>query len=307
MEAQTGRLIRNVRPFAPIDRDNRIRRICGLTCRCRDRHAADPLVGGPCAVCSIRRARREDPTINQSATWWRGDRHRVLRALRRPAQDERRRRLDVLRQSAQCDRDLQGRLAIALLGVYDDLKGTGATRKFAVQFAVAGLLYSSNTTVATHELQLDPDIELGVFAIPFTMLWIVGVVNAMNLIDGLDGLAGVVALRGPDDVDSCGEPAEPADDALHRGPGWSHPRVPFLQLQPRRRSMGDTGGRVPGVGRRHRSIKTGQKSSTAVAILTPIVALGLPILDTLLAMWPRRAVRGRDRSSAPTRSTFTIG
>ena len=33
-----------------------------------------------------------------------------------------------------------GGLAIALLGVYDDLKGAGAGRKFLVQFAVAGFI-----------------------------------------------------------------------------------------------------------------------------------------------------------------------
>jgi len=39
------------------------------------------------------------------------------------------------------------------------------------------------------------------------------------------------------------------------------------------------------------AIETSQKSSTAIAILIPIVVLGLPIADTLLAMW-RRGVRG---------------
>jgi len=45
------------------------------------------------------------------------------------------------------------------------------------------------------------------------------------------------------------------------------------------------------------SVQTSQKSSTAVAILVPIVALGLPIADTLLAML-RRAVRHRPLFSA---------
>jgi UDP-GlcNAc:undecaprenyl-phosphate GlcNAc-1-phosphate transferase len=45
------------------------------------------------------------------------------------------------------------------------------------------------------------------------------------------------------------------------------------------------------------AIRTGQKSTTAVAILTPILALGLPILDTTLAV-ARRAVRGRPLFSA---------
>ena len=37
-------------------------------------------------------------------------------------------------------------------------------------------------------------IDLGWVGLPFTLLWIVGIINALNLVDGLDGLAGGVAL-----------------------------------------------------------------------------------------------------------------
>ena len=36
-------------------------------------------------------------------------------------------------------------------------------------------------------------IEFGIFSIPITILWIVGITNAVNLIDGLDGLAAGVS------------------------------------------------------------------------------------------------------------------
>jgi UDP-GlcNAc:undecaprenyl-phosphate GlcNAc-1-phosphate transferase len=45
------------------------------------------------------------------------------------------------------------------------------------------------------------------------------------------------------------------------------------------------------------AIQTNQKSSTAVALVVPIIALGIPIADTLLAMI-RRAVRGTPIFSA---------
>jgi UDP-GlcNAc:undecaprenyl-phosphate GlcNAc-1-phosphate transferase len=38
------------------------------------------------------------------------------------------------------------------------------------------------------------DLGLGVFSLPFTVLFIVTIVNAFNLIDGIDGLAGGLAL-----------------------------------------------------------------------------------------------------------------
>jgi UDP-GlcNAc:undecaprenyl-phosphate GlcNAc-1-phosphate transferase len=37
-------------------------------------------------------------------------------------------------------------------------------------------------------------IDLGVFAIPLSLLWMVGVSNAVNIIDGIDGLAGSITL-----------------------------------------------------------------------------------------------------------------
>jgi hypothetical protein len=61
--------------------------------------------------------------------------------------------------------------------------------------------------------------------------------------------------------------------------------------------MGDTGSMFLGYVLAVGSIQTSQKSSTAVAILIPIVTLGLPIADTLLAMI-RRAVRHQPMFSA---------
>src|SRR5258708_8189392 len=87
-----------------------------------------------------------------------------------------------------------GGILIALLGVYDDLWGAGAKRKFAVQFTVAALLYYLGFRIDSLANPFGEPIALGWAGMPFTLLWMVGVVNAMNLIDGLDGLAGGVAL-----------------------------------------------------------------------------------------------------------------
>src|SRR5574337_734958 len=89
---------------------------------------------------------------------------------------------------------IAGGLAIAVLGVYDDLRGADAPTKFAVQFAVALAMYLLGFRVDQIASPFGDSIQLGWLGLPFTLLWIVGVVNAMNLIDGLDGLAGGVAL-----------------------------------------------------------------------------------------------------------------
>ena len=193
---------------------------------------------------------------------------------------------------------LGGGAAIAALGLWDDLRGTGALKKLVVQLGVAGLLWAAGVRIETLATPFGGVLDTGVFALPLTLLWIVGVINAMNLIDGLDGLAGGVALfalgatfvvafvRG--DVMMVLLTAALAGGVL----GFL-----FYNWNPASIFMGDTGSMFLGYVLAVGSILTRQKSSTAVALLVPIVALGLPIADTLLAIG-RRALRGRSIFSA---------
>src|SRR6188508_730792 len=186
-----------------------------------------------------------------------------------------------------------GGIAIAALGLYDDLRGANAWKKFLIQFLVAGLLYKLGFRVEALGNPVGEMISLGWFSAPFTMLWIVGVINALNLIDGLDGLAGGVALVAVTTTFLL---------SLQRG----HPLMMlftsalagaiigflFYNFNPASIFMGDTGSMFLGFVLSTTAIQTNQKSSTAVAVLIPAIALGLPIMDTLLAI-ARRALRGR--------------
>jgi UDP-GlcNAc:undecaprenyl-phosphate GlcNAc-1-phosphate transferase len=186
-----------------------------------------------------------------------------------------------------------GGLIIAGLGVYDDIRGANAAKKFLVQFAVAGLLFKLGFRFDVLANPFGEPIALGWASLPVTMLWVVGVINAMNLIDGLDGLAGGVALVAVITTFLV---------SLQRG----HPLMMlfsstlagaivgflFYNFNPASIFMGDTGSMFLGFVLAATAMQTNQKASTAVAVLIPAIALGLPIMDTLLAIG-RRALRGR--------------
>jgi UDP-GlcNAc:undecaprenyl-phosphate GlcNAc-1-phosphate transferase len=130
------------------------------------------------------------------------------------------------------------------------------------------------------------------------MLWIAGVVNAMNLIDGLDGLAGGVALSAVATTFVVAVlHAHPLMVLFTAALGGAILGFLLYNLRPASIFMGDTGSMFLGFVLAATSIQTSQKSSTAVAILIPVLALGVPIGDTLLAM-ARRAARGAPLFSA---------
>lgn len=193
---------------------------------------------------------------------------------------------------------LLGGVAICGLGLYDDIRGAGAGKKFLAQFAIAGALYYSGFKIDVLSLPFLGTVALGPLNLMFTLLWIVGVINAMNLIDGLDGLAAGVGLFG---VATTFVMAASRGDVIMMlfmaSLGGSLLGFLVYNFNPASIFMGDTGSMFIGFVLAVGSIQTSQKSSTAVAILVPIVALGLPIADTLLAM-TRRAIHHRPMFSA---------
>ena len=166
-----------------------------------------------------------------------------------------------------------GGLAIASLGLYDDLRGAGAIRKFVVQFAVAGFLYKLGFRIEALANPFGDPIALGWISLPFTLLWMVGVVNALNLIDGLDGLAGGVALVAVTITFLVslqrGHPLMMLFSAALAG---SIVGFLFYNFNPASIFMGDTGSMFLGFILAATAVETNQKASTAVAVIIPTVA-----------------------------------
>jgi UDP-GlcNAc:undecaprenyl-phosphate GlcNAc-1-phosphate transferase len=121
-----------------------------------------------------------------------------------------------------------------------------------------------------------------------TVLWIVGVTNAINLIDGLDGLATgtgflITATVAGISYSFNNTPVTLIALALA---GSLLGFLPY-NMSPARIFLGDSGSHLIGVTLAVISIRGVQKSATAVAVLAPLLILGLPILDTVLVILRR--------------------
>lgn len=185
-----------------------------------------------------------------------------------------------------------GAAGIAALGIYDDLRGASAKLKFLVQFAIAGLAYAAGFRIQAIATPFDLTLQLGWLALPFTVVFIVGVINAVNLIDGLDGLAGGVSVLAASTFFIA---AAMRGDTLTM---WITATLIGASLgflifnfNPASIFMGDTGSMFLGFVLVLTAIRSHANADGSVAMAAPILALLVPIGDTLLSM-ARRKLRG---------------
>ena len=85
---------------------------------------------------------------------------------------------------------------VVLFGFIDDLRNLGFKAKFSAQLvaALVVVLYGGVKITSLGALLPDNTLIPDWFAIPLTLIIIVGITNAINLSDGLDGLAGGICL-----------------------------------------------------------------------------------------------------------------
>jgi UDP-GlcNAc:undecaprenyl-phosphate/decaprenyl-phosphate GlcNAc-1-phosphate transferase len=182
-----------------------------------------------------------------------------------------------------------GGMVVAGLGVFDDVRGVRAWNKLGVQFIAAAIAFACGYRIEAVNVPLFGHLEMGIFALPVTALWIVAIINAINLIDGLDGLAGGVAFFAC--VTNFVVGAINHDELvmlLSASLGGAVLGFLLFNFNPASIFMGDSGSMFLGFVLATMSILgSSVKSSTTVAILVPLIALGLPIMDTLFAMGRR--------------------
>lgn len=188
---------------------------------------------------------------------------------------------------------LLGGIPIVLIGLYDDIIGAGAVEKFAIQIAVAIGLYGLGFRIDAVSLPYNIVLELGMLSLPLTILWMVGLINALNLIDGLDGLAAGIAVFAAATIFAVAFANGNLLMMLFMA-ALAGALIGFLvfNFNPATIFMGDTGSLFLGYIIAVTSLQTSTKGAATVALLTPVLALGLPILDTVLA-FSRRLLRGQ--------------
>lgn len=195
-----------------------------------------------------------------------------------------------------------GGLILCGVGVVDDVKGLRASHKLIAQVAVAILAYSCGFRIEAIALPFGGAMSMGVFALPVTVIWIVGITNALNLIDGLDGLAAGVGFFAALTSFVLAYLSGSVFVALLMA-ALMGVLVGFLffNFNPARIFMGDSGSYFLGYVLATMSLAGSlqQKASTAVSLLVPMIALGLPIFDTVFSMLrrllERRSIFSPDR------------
>jgi len=136
-------------------------------------------------------------------------------------------------------------------------------------------------------------IEIGWLSIPLTMLWIVGCTNAVNLIDGLDGLAvGVSAISSMTMLIVSLFVSEPVVSIILAAlTGACLGFMPY-NLNPAKIFMGDVGSQLLGFVLSTASIMGLFKLHAIITFFVPLLALALPLADTIFAFF-RRILHGQ--------------
>ncbi|MBS5724830.1 MAG: undecaprenyl/decaprenyl-phosphate alpha-N-acetylglucosaminyl 1-phosphate transferase [Clostridiales bacterium] len=180
-----------------------------------------------------------------------------------------------------------GGAILVVLGILDDILRLSALLKLLVQLCAAGVAVCFGIVIDQITI-FGLVIEFGAFAIPITLLWIVGLSNAINLIDGLDGLAcGVSAITSLSILGVVlitGDMTSALITAILVGACGGF--LPYNK-NPASIFMGDTGALFLGYTLAIISVQGLFKLHTVLSFLVPLSIFALPLLDTLVAIGRR--------------------
>lgn len=190
-----------------------------------------------------------------------------------------------------------GGLVIATMGLIDDLFNLRARYKFIFQVVAAVAAYVLGVRISGIKIPFiySNIIELaGWVDFIFTMFWIIGVTNALNLIDGLDGLAAGITAISATSLLIIFVSTSASLEAIIISAVLVGAVLGFLpyNFNPAKTFMGDVSSNFLGFTMACVSILGFAKGYTMLAIIAPVLVLGIPIFDTVFAM-VRRFLKGQ--------------
>ncbi len=189
---------------------------------------------------------------------------------------------------------------ICFVGLIDDRFELRGRQKLIAQIAAVFAVVCSGLVIEEVEV-FGWHFDLGILAIPFTMLWLLGAINALNLIDGADGLAGTVSvvLSSTFAILACMK--GDFGDAIY---AWTLAGavLGFLMfnLPPAKIYLGDAGSMLIGLILGALAIRTSLKGPATVALATPFAIWAILAFDIAMAIFRRkltgRSIYATDRS-----------
>lgn len=186
-------------------------------------------------------------------------------------------------------------IVVVVMGLIDDVRPLNAKLKFIIQIVAALILVQAGFTINyfTNFFGGSGYIYLGVWSIPITVIWIVGVTNTVNLIDGLDGLAAGISAIAAITLSYVAILNHRYDAAMATLilAGSSIGFLPY-NFNPAKIFMGDAGALFLGLVLAAISTDGAMKGATLLTVLVPILAIGVPIFDTAFAIL-RRMIQGK--------------
>lgn len=199
--------------------------------------------------------------------------------------------------SVHVSREIMGLLAggtvILIIGIIDDLMQLPAKVKLLGQIVAAAVLVLFDIRIEWITNPFGDMIFVEYLSIPLTIMWVVSLTNTVNLIDGLDGLAAGVSTIASVTILLVALQQNFWTVAILSA-ALAGGALGFLQhnFNPAKIFMGDTGSMFLGYMLAAVSILGAVKSAATIALIVPIVALGLPIMDTAFAII-RRYMSGK--------------
>ncbi len=195
---------------------------------------------------------------------------------------------------------LLGTTLITLLGILDDVRGVSPLGKLLGQIVAAMVVlpFGINMDVLTNPL--GGMVFVGPLGSALTVAWLVALCNVMNLVDGIDGLAAGIATIAGATLLVASYQREDVGTAMLAA-ALMGGTLGFLRynFNPARIFLGDAGSMLLGYILGSLSVLGTYKSYTALSLLVPLAALGVPVADTALAI-VRRWRKGRPIFQADT-------